>query len=165
MKLTTSILAALATSAFLIAAAPAVANDAHHPQSPSASQDAAAPTTTKPAEQTVKSMQANVKKMQAQLERIAKAKTDSERQQTMAEHMRTMQENMQMARGMQAGMMGCPMMGNGMMGQGGMGMMMGPGSPAGDMQERMQHMEQRLDMMEKRMGGSESAGAPASAKP
>ena len=164
MKLTTSILAALATSASLIAAAPAVANDAHHPQSPSASQGAAAPPTTKPAEQTVKSMQANVKKMQAQLERIAKAKTDSERQQAMAEHMWTMQENMQMARGMQAGMMDCPMMGNGMMGQGGMSMMMGPGGPT-DMQERMQHMEQRLDMMEKRMGGSESAGAPASAKP
>ena len=164
MKRNTSILSVLATSASLIFLAPALADDAHHPGTSASPQGGTGQTVSKPAEQTVKSMQTNVKKMQSQLERIAKAKTDGERQAAMAEHMQTMQENMRMAHGMQSGMMECPMMGKGMMGQGGMGMMMGSGGPSGNMQERMQHMEQRLEMMEKRMGGDKPAGAPADAK-
>ncbi|MBI4754311.1 MAG: hypothetical protein HY778_02580 [Betaproteobacteria bacterium] len=142
---------------------PAIAEDAHHPDQPLAQAQGAA--TTKPAakpEETVKKMQDNVKKMPGQLERVAKARTDEERQKAMAEHVRTMQENMQMARGMQAGMMGCPMMeggmggmmgmmGGGMMGQGGMGMMGGPGAGPGAGAERMQQMERRMDMMQMMM--------------
>lgn len=164
MKLATMILAALATSALLVAAAPAIANDAHHPQSPSVPQGAAAQPEAKSAKQTVTAMQANVKKMQVQLERIAQAKTDSERQQAMAEHMLTMQENMRMARGMQASMTGCPMMG--MMGrQPGSGMMMegmmdqGASGTADPMSRRMDMMEKRMDMMQMMM--QDRMGMPA----
>ncbi len=71
--------------------------------------------------------------------------------------MQTMQENMQMARGMQAGMMGCPMMQGGMvwaMMGGGMGMM-GQGAAAPDdmMSKRMEMMEKRMDMMQMMMQG------------
>ena len=136
-------LAMTAIAASLAFAVPVFADDAHHPEK--AQEAKAAP--AKP-EQTVKKMQDNVKKMQGQLDRIAKAKSDDDRQNAMAEHMRTMQENMQMARGMQAGMMGCPMMEGGMMGKGGMGMMGGPQAGGAD---RMQQMERRMDMMQMMM--------------
>ena len=145
-------------SAALVMAAPVFADDAHHPEK--AQETKAAPATKAP-EQSVKKMQDNVKKMQGQLERVAKAKTDAERQQALAEHMRTMQENMMMARGMQAGTMGCPMMEGGMMGgKGGMGMMGGMGGMGGGMMggaqpggapERMLQMERRMDMMQMMM--------------
>jgi hypothetical protein len=105
-----------------------------------------------------------VKKMQGQLDRVAKAKTDEERQKAMAEHMQTMQENMKMARGMQAGMMGCPMMEGGMMGgKGGMGMMGGNSPDA--MAKHMERMEKRMDMMQMMMEQmTKSASMPMPAK-
>ncbi|MCA1975105.1 MAG: hypothetical protein LDL44_19910 [Caenispirillum sp.] len=153
-------LAMTAIAASLAFAAPVFADDAHHPEK--AQEAKAAP--AKP-EQTVRKMQDNVRKMQGQLDRIAKSKTDDDRQKAMAEHMQTMQENMMMARGMQAGMMGCPMMEGGMMGKGGMGMMgggmMGGGMMGGGMgmmggpqaggADRMQQMERRMDMMQMMM--------------
>ncbi len=148
-------LAMTAMAASLAFAAPVFADDAHHPEK---AQEAKA-ATARP-EQTVRKMQDNVRKMQGQLDRIAKAKTDDERQKAMAEHMQTMQENMMMARGMQAGMMGCPMMEGGMMGKGGMGMMGGGmmgggmgmmGGPQAGGADRMQQLERRMDMMQMMM--------------
>ncbi|PKO37412.1 MAG: hypothetical protein CVU33_13190 [Betaproteobacteria bacterium HGW-Betaproteobacteria-6] len=181
MKLNKLMLAGFIASMSLATALPAVADDAHHPDQAAASQSV--PPNAKASAQTIKGMQANVKKMQTQLERIAKAKTDDERQKAMTEHMLTMQENMQMARGMQAGIMGCPMMGMmgpGMMGPGMMGPgmagqgMMGPGmagsgmagsgSPMGGVYDRMQQMEKRMDMMEMMMK-SGGQGMPGMGKP
>jgi len=168
MKLNKLMLAGLVASLSLATALPAVADDAHPPEQAAASQSA--PPNAKASGQTIKGMQANVKKMQTQLERIAKAKTDDERQKVMAEHMQTMQENMQMARGMQAGMMGCPMMGAGVMGPGMMGQgmmgqgMMGSGGPMGGAEDRMQQMEKRMDMMEMMMK-SGGQGMPGMGKP
>ena len=156
------------------------ADDAHHPGK--AAEAKVAPAQS--AAQQVRKMQDNVRKMQAQLDRIAKARTDAERQAAMAEHMQTMQENMGMARGMQAGMTGCPMMESAMMGKGGgMGMMgggptgggmgggmgmMGGGAPAAGAEDRMQQMEKRMDMMQMMMqqmmshqGGMAPAPVPA----
>lgn len=142
MKLTL-INSAMAASLFL--AAPAFADDAHHPEK---AQSAAGAPTAKPAKETVKSMQDNLKKMQKQLDGIARAKTDEERGKLVAEHMATMRENMMMAKGMMGGEMHCPMMKDGMMGgHGGMGMGGRPGSP----EERMDRMEKRMDMMQMMM--------------
>ena len=107
-------------------------------------------------------MQTNVKKMDAQLKRIAKEKNDTERDRLLGEHMQTMRENMMLAGGMASG---CPMMGSGMMGSGmmgsGMGMMMGQG----DMTERMQQMDKRMDMMQMMMEQRDkSSPMPAPAK-
>lgn len=142
-----------AIAASLVLAMPVLADDAHHPAQPSGTQAAQA----QPDGKTVKKMQDNLGRMRAQLEHLAKAKTSEERQKIMNEHMQTMQENMGMARGMQAGMPGCPMMqggGMGMMGgQGGMGMM-GEGMAGGDMMsKRMDMMERRMDMMQMMMQG------------
>ena len=142
-----------AIAASLAFAAPVFADDAHHPEKAQEAKGAPAKPAAKAPEQAVKKMQDNVKKMQGQLDRIAKAKTDDDRQKAMAEHMQTMQENMMMARGMQAGMMGCPMMEGGMMGKGGMGMMGGGmmGGPQAGGADRMQQMERRMDMMQMMM--------------
>lgn len=156
MKLNTLMVAALIASTSL-ATAPAMADDAHHPERAQAVQSAPRQATAKSSEQTVKAMQANVKKMQIQLDRIATAKTDDERQKALMDHMQTMQESMQMVRGMQSGMTGCPMMGT--MGQG--GMMMGSGNST---EGRMQQMEKRMDMMEMMMK-SGGQGMPGMGKP
>jgi len=153
-------LLASAIAASLALTNPAWADDAHHPEK---AQEAAAP--AKPAatragaktEPAVQKMQANLKTMKAQLDRIAAARTDAERRQAIAEHLQTMQDNMRLAQGMAGGMMmGCPMMEGGMMGG---GMMMG----GGDMAERMQQMEKRMDMMQmmlERMAPRPEAPAP-----
>jgi hypothetical protein len=156
MKLNTLMVVALIASTSL-ATAPAMADDAHHPERAQAAQSAPTQATAKSSEQTVKAMQANVKKMQIQLDRIATAKTDDERQKALMDHMQTMQESMQMGRGMQSGMTGCPMMGT--MGQG--GMMMGSGNST---EGRMQQMEKRMDMMEMMMK-SGGQGMPGMGKP
>jgi hypothetical protein len=140
MKLNTLMVVALIASTSL-ATAPAMADDAHHPERAQTAQSASTQATAKSSEQTVKAMQANVKKMQIQL----------------MDHMQTMQESMQMGRGMQAGMTGCPMMGT--MGQG--GMMMGSGNST---EGRMQQMEKRMDMMEMMMK-SGGQGMPGMGKP
>jgi hypothetical protein len=138
----------------ILLAAPAFAEQAHHPdQAGAAAVEQAAPTFER--------MQDNLKIMQGQLQRAAEAKTDKERLQAMTEHMQTMRENMSMAQGMQGGMMNCPMMQGGM--GGGMGMMgmMGGGAMPSDMGARMHSMEQRMDMMQmmmQRMAGPAGAG-------
>ena len=106
-----------AIAASIVLAMPALADDAHHPAQPGGAPTAQA----QPDGKTVQKMQNNLGRMRTQLERLAEAKTAEERQKIMDEHMQTMQENMGMARGTQAGMMGCPMM------QGRMGMP--PGEP------------------------------------
>jgi hypothetical protein len=86
------------------------------------------------------------------LKRIAKEKNEAERNRLLDEHMQTMRENMMLAGGMASG---CPMMGSGM------GMMMGPG----DMMERMQQMEKRMDMMQMMLEQRDKPpSAPAPAK-
>ena len=136
---------------------PAWADDAHHPEK---AQEAAPakPAVTAPAakaDPALQKMEANVKAMKGQLDRIAAAKTDAERRQAIAEHMKTMQDNMRLAQGMAGGMMGCPMMEG--------GMMMG----GGDMAERMQQMEKRMDMMQmmlERTAPRPEGSAPAPTK-
>ncbi|MBI4988664.1 MAG: hypothetical protein HZC23_07570 [Rhodocyclales bacterium] len=137
-----------AIAASLAFATPVFADDAHHPEKGQEAKAAPARPVAKVPEQAVKKMQENVTKMMDQLDRIGKAKTDEERRKATTEHLITMQEQMQMARGMQAGMMGCPMMEGGMMGKGGMGMMGGPQAGGAD---RMQQMERRMDMMQMMM--------------
>lgn len=146
-------------------AAPAFAEQAHHPeQTGAAAVVQAAPTFER--------MQDNLKIMQGQLQRAAEAKTDEERLQAMTEHMQTMRENMGMAQGMQGGMMNCPMMQGGMGAGAGAGMgmmgMMGGGAMPSDMGARMHSMEQRMDMMQmmmQRMGGPAGAGGAAMPMP
>lgn len=128
-----------ALAASLLLALPAVAEEAHHPE-----QKTDAVQTAKPAAKPLQQMQTNVKKMDAQLKRIANEKNEAERNRLLGEHMQTMRESMMLAGGMTGG---CPMMGSGM------GMMMGPGvmTGSGDMAERMQQMEKRMDMMQMMM--------------
>ena len=150
-------LLATALTATLALANPAWADDAHHPEK---AQEAAPakPAVTAPAakaDPALQKMEANVKAMKGQLDRIAAAKTDAERRQAIAEHMKTMQDNMRLAQGMAGGMMGCPMMEG--------GMMMG----GGDMAERMQQMEKRMDMMQmmlERTAPRPEGSAPAPTK-
>lgn len=149
MKRTLSIIAASMMLAFS-----AHAEEANQPEQKA---DAAvAKATAQPSGEAIKKMQGNVKKMRSQLDLIAKAKTDEERQKLMAEYMQTMRENMMAAKGMLGEGAACPMMkgGKGGMGMGGMGMMKGLGDEghghcAG--MERMQKMEQRMDMMQMKM--------------
>lgn len=147
-------LSTLAMAISLIFAAPAFANDEHHPEKAPAAKTASAPADANvPA--TVKKMQGNVKKMQAQLDRVSKAKTDDARQKAMAEHMQTMQENMHLARGMQSDMMDCEAM---------HGAMMGKTSSAEGAPDRMQKMEMRMEMMEQMMRRQEGATGQTPAK-
>lgn len=152
---------AILVAALGLSAPVALAEESHHTNAPAvASKDG-----TKAEAAAIGRMQDNAKKMQAQIDKIAKTKDAKERQRLLQEHMQTMQDSMM--QGKQAMMMDCPMMGGqggmGMMGQGGMGMMMGGqggqgmGGPAmggqggmgpDAMMERMQKMEQRMDMMQ-----------------
>lgn len=137
----------------VLLAAPAFAEQTHHPEQAGA-------VAVVQAAPTFERMQDNLKIMQGQLQRAAEAKTGEERLQVMTEHMQTMRENMGMAHGMQGGMTNCPMM-QGSMGTGaGMGMM-GGGAMSGDMGARVHSMEQRMDMMQmmmQRMAGPAGAG-------
>ncbi|MCK0506484.1 hypothetical protein [Aromatoleum anaerobium] len=139
-----TILTAVAIS--LVAALPAYADDAHHPDQPAA---VSAPTP----ETTVQKMRDNTSKMQSQLEAVAAAKDPEERQKLLMEHMQTMRENMMLGQQMARGQMGCPMMGDMGMMQG-MGMMMAPGTGAASTEaitNRMHQMERRMDMMQMMM--------------
>lgn len=138
-----------------LAAQPALADDAHHPEK-KAGADATAPAPIP--DQAIQQMQANTKKMQAQLDRMAKSKDPKERQQLMQEHMKAMQENAAMAQGMMG--KDCPMMGAGM--GSGMGMMGKGGMGPEAMMERMQKMEQHMEKMQKMMEQM-SKGQPAAA--
>ncbi|NMG16619.1 hypothetical protein [Aromatoleum bremense] len=136
-----TILTALAIS--LVAALPAYADDAHHPDQPPAV-SASTPETT------VQKMRDNTTTMQSQLEALAAAKNPEERQKLLMEHMQTMRENMMLGQQMAAGQMGCPMMGDMGMMQG-MGMM-GPGAPSAEaLAKRMHQIEQRMDRIQMRM--------------
>lgn len=149
MKRTLSIIAASMMLAFS-----AHAEEANQPEQKA---DAAvAKAAAQPRGEAIKKMQGNVKKMRSQLDLIAKAKTDEERQKLMAEYMQTMRENMMAAKGMLGEGAACPMMkgGKGGMGMGGMGMMKGQGDEGHGHctgMERMQKMEQRMDMMQMKM--------------
>lgn len=90
---------------------PVLADDAHHPEKAPGGQAATAEKPApKPAADGVKALQANVDKMQKQVKQIAKAKSDKERDRLLDEHMKTMHDSMMTAKGMHAGMDGCPMM-------------------------------------------------------
>jgi capsule polysaccharide export protein KpsE/RkpR len=111
-------------------------------------QDKDAPTKPATSVQTdanMSQMQANMTKMQAQMNQI-QATTDPETRQTlMRSHMQTMQESMTMM-----GQMKKPMMDGGQrpgMGMGGDKGMADKNMMGGDMMQRHQMMEQRLDMM------------------
>lgn len=140
-------LSTLALAVSLLFAAPAFADDAHHPDKASA---ASATLAAQPAPATVKKMQSNVRKMQAQLDRAGKAKTAEAQQQAMAEHMRTMQENLQLARGMMHDGMDCATM---------HGKTISAGAP-----DRLQQLEKRVDVLERAMQGHSGGAEPTAAK-
>lgn len=126
---------------------PAYAIDEHHPeQGQSMVSTANEPLITQ--EKALQRMQANIEKMQTQLKLVSNAKTDEMRNKLLLEHMMIMHENMMLGMGI-----GCPMM------RGGMGMMGGRGmrgggtgmGQGGNMYDRMQQKEKRMDMMQKTM--------------
>ncbi|MBZ0095244.1 MAG: hypothetical protein K8H75_07760 [Sulfuricella sp.] len=155
-------LAVIALSAIL--SAPALADDAHHPDQPKTqSATTAAPVAPASVDKSVRTMKENTRKMQAQLDKIGRAKNPQERQMLLQEHMQTMRENMMLGKGMMGDMMGCPMMEGGMMGGGmmggGMGMMGGGAAPDAAM-NRMNMMEKRMDMMQMMMEQMTKSQAP-----
>jgi hypothetical protein len=146
----------IAAALTLALVTPALAVDAHHPESQGGP-------AAVPSEQAVQKMQANAKTMQSQLDGIAKAQTPEQRQKLLMEHMQTMRENMMLGQQMAMGAQGCPMMnmmggGMGMMGGAGMGMT-GSGDTAA-MMTRMHQMEQRMDMMQMMMGQMSGRSVP-----
>jgi hypothetical protein len=89
-------------------------------------------------------MQENMKKMQQQMETIRATSDPKERQKLMREHMEMMQGGMKSMRGM-----GGPMaMGGGQGGGMAMGEGKGKGMGSGDMMQRHEMMEKRIDMMQ-----------------
>ena len=90
-------------------------------------------------------MQENMKTMQQQMEKLQATADPQERQKLMQAHMQTMQESMQAMRGMGGPMM----MGSG---QGGSTAKGGHKHTArGDMTQRQEMMEKRMDMMQMMM--------------
>ena len=91
----------------------------------------------------------NMKKMQQQMEKIGTTTDPKERQKLMQVHMQTMQENMKAMRAM-----GDPMAMDDKKGGGKMGGMMGGKKGAtkdGDMKDRQEMTEKRMDMMQMMM--------------
>ena len=87
-------------------------------------------------------MDGQMKAMREMHDKMVNAKTPEERNALMAEHMKAMQGGMATM-----GMMG----GAGMGGMGGMGAMQGGKPMPGDMNQRQQMMEKRMDMMHSMM--------------
>ncbi|HEX5802940.1 MAG TPA: hypothetical protein VFY24_07925 [Azospira sp.] len=137
-------------AALFIAALPAVAEDAHHPEQATPPAAATVKSTPPPAAKAAEQGAAQMKKTQALMGRIQQASDPAERRQLMHEHMQAMREGMGMMRAMGAGMGGGMMMGmappaDGKMiqkdaGMTGCNMMAGHGM-----------MEKRLDMMQQMM--------------
>ncbi|MDC6177097.1 hypothetical protein [Ralstonia solanacearum] len=146
---------ALIASALMIGSVPALAVDAHHPET--ASDVVATPTTKNPPATAAKSADAEkrfeqarqqMKKTLAQMDKIHQTKDPKERQRLMAEHMQTMRETMQSMHGTGGPMMMEVMGGQGMMGGAGAPGMGGPGMTP---DQRMNMMENRMDMMQMMM--------------
>lgn len=117
---------------------PTTDHSQHHPATPPAapvSPQAAAPS----AAPSTAAMDNQMKAMREMHEKMTGAKTPEERQALMAEHMKTMHEGMAMMN-----RMGGP-------GMGSMGGMQGGKPMMGDMHERHQMMEKRMDMMQSMM--------------
>jgi len=90
-------------------------------------------------------MQENMTKMQNQMDRLRKTTDAAERQKLMREHMQAMQENMKTMRGM-----GGPMLtGSGQ--RGGMAMGGQKDMAGGDVMQRQEMMEKRMDTMQMMM--------------
>ena len=98
-------------------------------------------------------MDAQMKTMRDMHEKMMGAKTPQERSKLMAEHMKSMQDGMAMMN-----MMG----GSGM---GGMGGMQGGKPMPGDMNQRQQMLEKRMEMMQSMMQMMMDRLPPPSAKP
>jgi hypothetical protein len=90
-------------------------------------------------------MQANMQIMQQQMQKLRATTDPEERQKLQQEHLQTMQANMSLMRGMGGPMM----MGGGH--QGGMSMMGGTRGTTGDMTQRHDMMERRMDMLQMMM--------------
>ena len=133
-------LAVAVGSAFLLAAAMPLAQDAKVASPSPKSTAAPAGSNTNMGGQ-MGQMDEHMKKMQTLHERMASATTPEERQKVMAEQRAEMQASMGMMNQMHAG---------GMMGGMGGGMMAQKGKPA-DPKAQSQMMEKRMDMMEMMM--------------
>ena len=141
----------LAAASFTALAQTATEHAQHHPNALAPASTPTAPTAPQPdatrpmaAMPSMAAMDARMKEMQAMHERMANAKTPEERNALMAEHMKTMQGGMTMMNQMRAGM-------GHMGGPGGMGAMQGGKPLPGNMAERQQMLERRMDMMQSMM--------------
>ncbi|MEX3634594.1 hypothetical protein [Paraburkholderia sp. BR14320] len=154
MKMRTA-LSLFAVSTALAMAANVQADDSHHPAS-AAQSGASAPKSSAgappaPAAQSADRLEEarrQMQKMLAQMDEIRHTKDPAARQRLLDEHMRTMQDAMQSMHGM-----GGPMM-MGMMGQQGMGGTTNraqSGKRGSGANERMNMMENRMDMMQMMM--------------
>lgn len=129
-------------------------SDEHKDHHPAGTTSSAAATKKSPAKSVnadkMASMDKQMKAMQAMHEKMASAKTPEERQALMAEHMKTMQDGMGMMKQMG--------------GMSGMGEMQGGKGMSGNMADRQQMMEKRMDMMESMMQMMMDRTPPASTK-
>lgn len=142
----------LIAGAALIAATQAFADDAHHAAADAPSSGAAAVSSAQPGVHSgkrIEAMRSEMLKMMDQMRQLQQTKDPAERQRLLDEHMQTMQETMRTMQGM-----GGPMA-MGMMGaqqkDGAAGHVHGTSHGAGT-NERMNMMEQRMDMMQMMMG-------------
>ena len=131
----TSLLAA-ATIACALLTPVAFAQDKSAPAKPAMTMDM---------DKQMSQMQANMKTMQQQMDKLRATTDPTKRQKLMQEHMQTMQDSMKSMHGM-----GGPMMMGGTMGS---GMAMGgqKDTAGGDMMQRQNMMEHRLDMLQMMM--------------
>jgi len=123
-------LAMTALASALIFAAPAFAEEAHHPQAAAKAENTAPSKAA--AKMSMDKMDKQMMAMQEMHEKMMSAKTPEERNALMADHMKTMQDGMAMMGGMGA--------------EGKM-----KGSMPSDPARRQQMMEKRMDMMESMM--------------
>lgn len=153
-KLTVAILSA---ACFSLAHLPALAEDT---QASMPCPHTAAPMASADADKIIDIMRDNLKKMDTQLDKVRNSKEETARDKALQEYAITLHENMRLSHGIgnypmmmpYGGMMGRGGMGPCMMGQGGGGYggMMGRGM-AIDPDTRIQHLEKRMDLMQKRL--------------
>ena len=130
---------AIASASFGVAAQTAAGHGQHHPSDTSAAAlETAAPATKPMPAERMANMDQHMKAMQEMHEKMAAAKTPQERQTLMAEHMKLMQEAMSMMQVMRGGMHET------------CGMKEGK-TMSGNLADRHQMMEMRMNMMQSMM--------------
>lgn len=164
-------IAILSAACFSLAHLPALAEDTQA----SMPCPHVAPMAAADADKLIDIMRDNLKKMDVQLDKVRNSKDAATRDKALQEYALTLKENMRLSHGISPMMMPAAgmMEHGGMMDHGGMGHcmmmdhggahgMMGSGA-AGDPDVRIQHLEKRMDLMQKRLDQLKKA-KPASTK-